>query len=205
MLQCQKDFLLEMTIKEKKWIIHDNVMLYRRTGGNRKELNTVDILESICSQLLMSKAYTEPRARLAICNIVLQRIQASTPLSPGLQAELNQRLFPSTPLSPGLQAEPNQCMFSSTPLSPRMQAELEKRLLPSTPLSPRMQAELEKRLLPSTPLSPRMQFDQKKRLFSDAPDERQEKESTHKDDKETTGTTSKYNGHQGSIHAQSEL
>ena len=95
MLQNQKDFLLEMTTLEKKWIIHDNVMLYRRSG-RRKELKAVDILESVCNQLLTAnKTYPDPRARLALCNIVLQRIQASIPLSQGLQAELNNRLFPA--------------------------------------------------------------------------------------------------------------
>jgi len=95
MLQSQKDFLLEMTTLEKKWIIHDNVMLYRRSG-RRKELKAVDILESVCNQLLTAnKTYPDPRARLALCNIVLQRIQASVPLSQGLQAELNNRLFPA--------------------------------------------------------------------------------------------------------------
>ena len=93
MLQPQKDFLLELISTEKKWIIHDNVMLYKRSGA-RKELSTVDVLESICGQLLTSKAYPDPKARLAICNIVLQRIQASIPLSAGVQRELNQRLFP---------------------------------------------------------------------------------------------------------------
>ena len=84
-----------MTTLEKKWIIHDNVMLYRRSG-RRKELKAVDILESVCNQLLTAnKTYPDPRARLALCNIVLQRIQASVPLSQGLQAELNNRLFPA--------------------------------------------------------------------------------------------------------------
>ena len=78
MLQPQKDFLLELISTEKKWIIHDNVMLYKRSGA-RKELSTVDVLESICGQLLTSKAYPDPKARLAICNIVLQRFWSRVP------------------------------------------------------------------------------------------------------------------------------
>jgi hypothetical protein len=31
--------------------------------------------------------------RVALCNILLQRLQASVPLSKGVQARLNERLF----------------------------------------------------------------------------------------------------------------
>jgi hypothetical protein len=31
---------------------------------------------------------------VAVCNIILQRVQASAPLSPALQMDLNRRLFP---------------------------------------------------------------------------------------------------------------
>ena len=40
--------------------------------------------------------YNDPKARVAVCNIILQRVQASAPLSAALQADLNRRLFPET-------------------------------------------------------------------------------------------------------------
>lgn len=52
------------------------------------------MLEALCRRLLASRAHTDPRARLALCNIVLQRVQSSLPLSSAVQARLNQRLFP---------------------------------------------------------------------------------------------------------------
>ena len=51
-------------------------------------------MEAICGQILACKRYSDPKARVEVCNIVLQRVQASIPLSQPLQKELNQRLFP---------------------------------------------------------------------------------------------------------------
>lgn len=88
----QKQFLLE-TLSMGNWKVHDSSMLYPLKGA-RRTLPTLDVLEAICGQILACKRYSEPKARVAVCNIVLQRVQASIPLSQPLQKELNQRLFP---------------------------------------------------------------------------------------------------------------
>jgi hypothetical protein len=52
------------------------------------------VLEALCASVLASTAYPDKRLRVAICNILLQRVQASIPIERGVQTVLNQRLFP---------------------------------------------------------------------------------------------------------------
>ena len=90
----QRAFLLELTMSEARWSVHETSMVWRRRGA-RTVLAPVDVMEAACSQLLAArKTHPDPRSRVAICNILLQRAQASIPLSAALQAELNARLFP---------------------------------------------------------------------------------------------------------------
>jgi len=94
MSQEQRAFLLELTLDEAAWSVHETSMVWRRRGA-RTTLAPVDVLDAVCGQLLAArKTHPDPRARVAICNILLQRAQASIPLSQALQAELNARLFP---------------------------------------------------------------------------------------------------------------
>jgi hypothetical protein len=89
----QRAFLLALTDKDG-WSMHETSMIWRRRGA-RVTLPPVDVLEAVCAQMLAArKTHPDPRARVAICNILLQRAQASIPLSKALQAQLNSRLFP---------------------------------------------------------------------------------------------------------------
>ena len=87
----QKQFLLE-TLSMGNWKVHDSSMMHPLKGP-RRILAPLDVLEAICGQILACKRYSDPKARVAVCNIVLQRVQASIPLSQSVQKELNQRLF----------------------------------------------------------------------------------------------------------------
>jgi hypothetical protein len=93
MTPAQREFLVNLVHTQGAWNVHDSAMVLRRKG-ERTTLPPLDVLEAVCADILASKRYPDPRARLAICNIILQRVQASTPLAPALQAGLNQRLFP---------------------------------------------------------------------------------------------------------------
>ena len=98
--QPQRDFLLELIECHPRWSMHESSMVWRRKGA-RATLPPLDVLEAVCVRILSAeKAYAEPRARVAVCNILLQRVQASVPLSPALQADLNARLFPDTARDP---------------------------------------------------------------------------------------------------------
>jgi len=89
---AQKEFLLS-ALSSGRWSVHDMSMIYRRKGASAG-LAPLDVLEAICTQILSCKRYSDSKARVAVCNIVLQRVQASVPMSQSLQAELNARLFP---------------------------------------------------------------------------------------------------------------
>lgn len=103
----QRAFLLELTEQTPRWGIHESSMVWRRKG-ERTSLPPVDVLEAMCSQILASgKTHPDPKSRIAICNIVLQRVQASIPLSHALQAELNARLFPCASPRPDEHEDPS--------------------------------------------------------------------------------------------------
>ena len=75
-----------------------------KSGGARARgavggglLKPLDVLSALCSLVLSSNAYPDKRLRVAICNILLQRVQARVTLDKHTQAALNQRLFPITP------------------------------------------------------------------------------------------------------------
>ena len=58
-------------------------------------LKALDVLEALCATILKSVTYTDRRMRVAVCNILLQRVQASIPIEKGTLRTLNQRLFPT--------------------------------------------------------------------------------------------------------------
>lgn len=77
---------------EHALVIHDG-----RRGESlpQPKLPVIDILEATCSTILQSRAYADRRARVAICNIVLQRVQSNVAVDKGVLRELNERLFHS--------------------------------------------------------------------------------------------------------------
>jgi hypothetical protein len=85
----------------KRWGVFEHAMIYRRPAGPNIILKPLDVLGALCSSVLNSHAYQDKRLRVAICNILLQRVQASVPLDKHTQSSLNERLFPqSNPASP---------------------------------------------------------------------------------------------------------
>lgn len=61
--------------------------------GQAPRLQTLEVLVTLCGMILESSAYSDRRLRVAICNILLQRVQASVPIDKGTQAALNARVF----------------------------------------------------------------------------------------------------------------
>ena len=94
----------------ERWHVYEHAMMYRRTGPP-VHLKPLDVLGALCSTALASKAYPDKRLRVAVCNILLQRVQASIPIERGVQAALNARLFPPAP---------SEC--ASVPGTPRAEA-----------------------------------------------------------------------------------
>lgn len=78
----------------ERWNVYEHAMTYRRTSPPVL-LKTLDVLEAMCKSILEGRAYQDRRMRVVICNILLQRVQASVPIDKGTQLELNTRLFPA--------------------------------------------------------------------------------------------------------------
>lgn len=77
------------------WSVYEHAMSYRRHSQSiHPTLAPLDVLGALCSSILESTAYQDKRLRVAVCNILLQRVQASIPIDKQTQAALNARLFP---------------------------------------------------------------------------------------------------------------
>jgi hypothetical protein len=73
--------------------VYEHAILFKLPGPPLT-LSPLDVLESLCSLILDGTAYPDKRWRVAVCNILLQRVQASMPLDKATQSALNARLFP---------------------------------------------------------------------------------------------------------------
>jgi hypothetical protein len=88
----------------ERWHVYEHAMMYRRSAPP-VHLKPLDVLEGLCGSVLSSAAYPDKRLRVAICNILLQRVQASIPIERSVQAALNARLFPPRASRPGTPCE----------------------------------------------------------------------------------------------------
>lgn len=88
----------------ERWHVYEHAMMYRRSSPPL-HLKPLDVLEGLCGSVLDSTAYQDKRFRVAICNILLQRVQASIPIERSVQAALNARLFPPRASRPGTPRE----------------------------------------------------------------------------------------------------
>jgi hypothetical protein len=76
-----------------RWIVYEHAMSYR-CKVSLPSLAPLDVLGALCSSVLSSTVYKDKRLRVAVANILLQRVQASIPIDKKTQAALNGRLFP---------------------------------------------------------------------------------------------------------------
>lgn len=95
--QVLRDSLSEENIGLGQWGVFEHAMVYKGGAVGGGLLKPLDVLSALCSLVLSSNAYPDKRLRVAICNILLQRVQARVTLDKHTQAALNQRLFPITP------------------------------------------------------------------------------------------------------------
>jgi len=88
----QRQALLALLQGEQALHAYEHALVVRRSAAPVR-LDPLDVLEALCATILASPAYPDRRLRVALCNILLQRVQASVPIDKGLQARLNARLF----------------------------------------------------------------------------------------------------------------
>jgi hypothetical protein len=102
---------LEMTLEQRTsiralldegsnaWHVYEHAMMYKKGAVPPAPLRPLLVLEALCTSVLASTAYPDKRQRVALCNILLQRVQSSMPIERSVQATLNAHLFPASPMS----------------------------------------------------------------------------------------------------------
>ena len=107
MNQEQKEAIKALLTDEKQhqqWSLYEHAVTYKRKNQTQPTrpscLRALDVLEAMCATILKSTMYTERYMRVAVCNILLQRVQASIPVDKNTINELNSRLFPPAKCPP---------------------------------------------------------------------------------------------------------
>ena len=93
----QKDLLravLPASPTAARWRVHEHAITYHQRTSP-EILKAIDVLEALCTTILQGKAYADRRLRVAVCNILLQRIQTSVQIDKGTLRTLNTILFPA--------------------------------------------------------------------------------------------------------------
>jgi len=86
----QKDFVREALSRRAEWNIFNNAVVFRKGGSPR--LTPSAVLVALCSKVIESSAHEDPKRRVALCNIILQRVQGYIPIDKPVQRELNEWL-----------------------------------------------------------------------------------------------------------------
>jgi hypothetical protein len=99
----QKGFIREALSRRAEWNLFNEAVVFRRTpaqqqqGGGRAPgagltLAPAAVLVALCSKVFESAAHPDPKRRVALCNIILQRVQGYIPIDRPVQRELNEWL-----------------------------------------------------------------------------------------------------------------
>jgi hypothetical protein len=98
----QKGFVREALSRRAEWNLFNEAVVFRksqnhqqghgRPGGGGLTLAPAAVLVALCSKVFESSAHTDPGRRVALCNIILQRVQGYIPIDKPVQRELNEWL-----------------------------------------------------------------------------------------------------------------
>lgn len=91
MSPTQKDFIREALQEREGYTVCNESVVFHAADTER--LDTVSVLEAMCSKILESKVHEDHSVRVGVCNIILQRVQSVVPISRGVQQRLNGVLF----------------------------------------------------------------------------------------------------------------
>jgi hypothetical protein len=87
----QREFLLEIMSYENQWNIYDQCIQFKKSC--KTVLDTVLVLQALCTVVQKSSKYPDPTHRLAIMNIILQRVHHQVSIAKPVQQSLNKFLF----------------------------------------------------------------------------------------------------------------
>lgn len=87
MTEQQKKVLLDLCFKQNEYSILNEHIVFKWSSMTVPISITLQVL---CSKIFASKTYADQATQVAICNIIMQRIQGYIPISSSVQKELNQ-------------------------------------------------------------------------------------------------------------------
>ena len=114
----QKGFVREALSRRSEWNLFNSAVVFRKSpqqqevtrkspqhqpqpppqqqgrqhGGGGHTLAPSAVLVALCGKVFESSAHPDPRRRVALCNIILQRVQGYIPIDKPVQRELNEWL-----------------------------------------------------------------------------------------------------------------
>ena len=91
MLPEQQRVLRGLLEQSGSWVRHECCLIFSQREA--VTLPVLLVLEGMCRNILEGTVHKDRRVRVAACNIILQRVRSSIPLSKNTAAQLNQNLF----------------------------------------------------------------------------------------------------------------
>ena len=96
MSERQKTYLRACLERPSEWSVLNNAVVFKkRRGEPSRTLAPSAVLLSLCRKMLDQQdtsAKRSPQQRLAVCNIILQRVQGYVPIDKPIQKQLNEWL-----------------------------------------------------------------------------------------------------------------
>ena len=88
MTRDQKQCVRDCIAQSEEWTVCNGVIVFRRTKAP-VHLPTLAVLTSRCAGVLDAPSLHATPTRIALCNILLQRVQSHVPIDPDTQRRLN--------------------------------------------------------------------------------------------------------------------
>ena len=93
MSERQRAYVRECLQRRQEWNIYNDAVMFKRSRGEpQRTVKQSAVLIALCTKVLSAKADRDVRPRLALCNIILQRIQGYVAIDKPVQKELNEWL-----------------------------------------------------------------------------------------------------------------
>jgi hypothetical protein len=88
MTERQKDFIRAALDRRAEWDVYHDTVVFRRSKSTLL-LPPTRVLVALCAKVLESSVHPDPQRRVALCNIILQRVQGYVRIDKPVQCELN--------------------------------------------------------------------------------------------------------------------
>jgi hypothetical protein len=99
MTERQKEFIRAALGRREEWNVYHDKVVFRRSKSTLL-LNPSRVLLALCAKLLGSGVPPDPGRRVALCNIILQRVQGYVRIDKPVQRDLNDWLAARSAFAP---------------------------------------------------------------------------------------------------------